>query len=264
MPRRSVVVPSLESAPGLHAPRDSCDAVPVRDRNRCRACQRNCRASVSICAPVVPSEIARAQSRYAAQHAGKSIAHFAGGSPIAMVRVTSVYRHSIARRIDQQQIAWRNPPVCLAGNAVVHDGAVRPGAGDGRERDVLQRSGVRGGTSPAPRRCRSPSARPVGASRSIQEESRERHRIVADAPCVRLRSRSRIDGLEQTHRVAAAHRLAPAVTIRRLSASARSRWSSAIDAPRCASSVSLGVSASGSSTSAVCSRWSRALFDSLR
>ena len=40
--------------------------------------------------------------------------------------------------------------------------------------------------------------------------------------------------------------------------------SSAIDAPACASAVSFGVSASGSSTSADCSRWSRALLESLR
>ena len=40
--------------------------------------------------------------------------------------------------------------------------------------------------------------------------------------------------------------------------------SSAIEAPRLASSVSLGVSASGSATSADCSRWSRTEFESLR
>ena len=46
--------------------------------------------------------------------------------------------------------------------------------------------------------------------------------------------------------------LPPAAVISRLSASAAVALSSAIDAPLCASAVSVGVSASGSSTSAVC------------
>lgn len=44
--------------------------------------------------------------------------------------------------IDQQEIARRDAPVALAGDAVMHDGAVRPRSGDGRERHVLQRAGV--------------------------------------------------------------------------------------------------------------------------
>src|SRR5262249_998100 len=40
--------------------------------------------------------------------------------------------------IDQEQFAGGDPAVALAGDAVMHDGAVRPGAGDGRKRNVLE------------------------------------------------------------------------------------------------------------------------------
>src|SRR5207253_2718262 len=44
--------------------------------------------------------------------------------------------------IDQQQVAARNAPVGLAGNAVMHDGTVRPGTGDRGKRNILERAGV--------------------------------------------------------------------------------------------------------------------------
>ena len=73
-----------------------------------------------------------------AQHAGETVAHFfdgfadrdgAGdvGGAVFILRAG----------IDQQEIAGRDPPVAPAGDAVVHDGAVRAGAGDGRKRHVL-------------------------------------------------------------------------------------------------------------------------------
>ena len=72
------------------------------------------------------------------QHAGKSVAHFRGrladrngagdvGGAVFVLRAG----------IDQQKIARRYPPVAFAGDAVVHDRAVRTGTGDGRERDVF-------------------------------------------------------------------------------------------------------------------------------
>jgi hypothetical protein len=46
------------------------------------------------------------------------------------------------RRIDQQQVAGLDAPVRFAGDTIVHDGAVRAGARNRRERDVFQRTGL--------------------------------------------------------------------------------------------------------------------------
>ena len=48
----------------------------------------------------------------------------------------------LAAGIDQEQFAGADPPVALASDAVMHDGAVRPGAGDGRKRNILEKPGV--------------------------------------------------------------------------------------------------------------------------
>ena len=48
----------------------------------------------------------------------------------------------LAAGIDQEQFARRNAPVAPAADAVMHDGAIRPGAGDGGKRNILQKPGV--------------------------------------------------------------------------------------------------------------------------
>src|SRR5437762_2142848 len=75
----------------------------------------------------------RARNRHVpAQHAGKAVAHFrrgltdrdgagdVGGAAI-ILRAGS----------DPQEIDARNAPVALAGDAIMHDGAIRAGARDG-------------------------------------------------------------------------------------------------------------------------------------
>src|SRR3984885_8407517 len=48
----------------------------------------------------------------------------------------------LAAGIDEKKLARRNAPVAAAADAVMHDGAVRSGAGNGRKRNVLEQSGV--------------------------------------------------------------------------------------------------------------------------
>ena len=48
----------------------------------------------------------------------------------------------LAAGIEQKQFARRDAAIALAGHPVMHDGAVRPGAGDGGKRDVLEQAGV--------------------------------------------------------------------------------------------------------------------------
>src|SRR5262249_10853718 len=48
----------------------------------------------------------------------------------------------LAAGIDQEQFAGGDPAVAPAGDAVMHDGAVRPGTGDGRKRNVFETPGV--------------------------------------------------------------------------------------------------------------------------
>src|SRR4029079_14615020 len=120
------------------------------------ACQRNCRASVSICAPVVPSgNTARAIAIWPRSTRVKRSRISSVGSPIAMVRVTSVVPSSycapesissrspgtMRRLLLRVTRAWASAPL-RAGDAVVDDGAVRSGARDGRKGDVLQHAGV--------------------------------------------------------------------------------------------------------------------------
>ena len=60
-----------------------------------------------------------------------------------MVRVMSVVPSSYwPPEIDKKQFARGDAPVAVARDAVMHNGAVRAGAGDGRERDVLEQAGV--------------------------------------------------------------------------------------------------------------------------
>ena len=111
----------------------AADAVACRARNRGRPAP-DIAARVS-CAPVVPSrKIARAIAMCPRGTRVKRSRISSDGVPIAIVRVTSVVPSSYcAAGIDQQEVAGRNPPVAPAGDAVVHDGAVRLGAGDGRD-----------------------------------------------------------------------------------------------------------------------------------
>ena len=136
----------------------------------------------------------RARDRdMAAQHAGEAVAHFrrrladrdgAGdvGGAVLILRAG----------IDQQEIAGRDPPVGLAGDAVMHDGAVWSGAGDGRERDVLQRAGLAAkrlqrldGVDLRQRTRRAPRGRPRRGTAPAPL-----HRADAPVACRRSRSRS--------------------------------------------------------------------------
>ena len=77
------------------------------------------------------------------EHAGEAVAHFLAGVPTAMVRVMSVVPSSYcAPESTRNNSSMPMRRLDVAGDAVMHDGAVRPGAGDGRERDVLERAGV--------------------------------------------------------------------------------------------------------------------------
>ena len=127
-----------------------------------------------------------------------------------MVRVTSVVPSSILRAgIDQQQVARGDPPVALAGDAVVHDGAVRSGAGDGRERDVLQRAGVAAEALQRLDGIDLGQCAADGASRSIQgQEPRQRHRVAPVRGASAFDLGGVLDGLEQADGIVAAHRLA--------------------------------------------------------
>ena len=147
----------------------------------------------------------------AAQHPGKAVAHLLGrladrdgagdvGGAVLILRAG----------IDQQQVAEGDAAVGLAGDAVMHDGAVRPGAGDGRERDVLQRAGVA-----AERLQRfhgvdleQPALRRLAVDPG--EEARQRHGVAAMRGLRALDLDRVLDGLEQRHRIIAAHRPAAA------------------------------------------------------
>ena len=73
----------------------------------------------------------------ALEHAGEAVAHLGGrladddgaGDVGGAVLI-------LAAGIDQEQIAGRDRAVGLAGDAIMHDRAVRAGARDGRERHV--------------------------------------------------------------------------------------------------------------------------------
>ncbi len=148
------------------------------------------------------------------------------GPPIAIVRVTSVVPSSILRAaIDQHQLAVRDAPVGLAGDAVMHDGAVRPGAGNGRERYVPQRAGVAAKRFQRLRPRRSRSSLPLAASPSNQARKRANADAVALVRGLHAPSISVVvlDGLHQRDRIAAAHRLAVSVRDQPRSAR-RPRW----------------------------------------
>ena len=92
------------------------------------------RQRVELCAGGAVGKHRAGNRDMAAQHPGEAVAHFFrrladrdGAGDVG--RAVLILRAGI----DQQQIARRDPAVGLAGDAVVHDGAVRPGAGDGRE-----------------------------------------------------------------------------------------------------------------------------------
>ena len=152
----------------------------------------------------------RARDRdMAAQHAGEAVAHFrrwfadrdgAGdvGGAVLILRAG----------IDQQEIAGRDPPVGLAGDAVMHDGAVRSGAGDGRKRNVLQRAGV---AAEGFQRFHGVDLGQMARGRLAVdpgEEARQRHRVAAVRVAGALDLDRVLAGLEQRHGIAAAHHLA--------------------------------------------------------
>src|SRR5262245_52120617 len=79
----------------------------------------------------------------ALEHAGEALAHLrrrladrdsAGdvGGAVLILRAG----------IDQDQLARLDRPIGLAGDAIVHDGAVRPGARDGWEGHILERAAL--------------------------------------------------------------------------------------------------------------------------
>ena len=191
----------------------------------------------------------RARDRdMAAQHAGETVAHFrrwfadrdgAGdvGGAVLVLRAG----------IDQQQIAGRDPPVGLAGDAVMHDGAVRTRCRRWSETKRPSARRCRGGRFPAPPLRRSRSAGPPAPRGRSRRETAPAQPRRAGAPyaCPRSRSDS-CTALSSATGSLPRTALPPALSIRRLSASAAVALSSATCAPRCASAVSSPVSASGS------------------
>ncbi len=150
----------------------------------------------------------RARNRdVATQHAGEAVAHFVGG--IAdRDRAGDVGGAVFILRagIDQQEIAGRNPPVALAGDAVMHDRAVRPGPGDGRKRNILQRAGL------APKgfqRLDGVDLRQRAGWRLAVdpgEEACQRHRVALVRGPRALDFGAVLHRLQQAHRIVAAHR----------------------------------------------------------
>ena len=144
-----------------------------------------------------------------AKHAGETVAHFrrrladrnraghVGGAVFIL-----------GAGIDQQQIAGRNAPVALAGDAVVHDGAVRAGAGDGRERNILQRAGL---PPEGLQRLDGVDFRQRARGRFAIDpgkEAHQRHGVALVRRSGALDLGDVLHRLEQAHRVVAAHRLA--------------------------------------------------------
>ena len=115
-----------------------------------------CRATASMSEPRVPAGKAQhGNADHALQHQREALAHLLGrladrhgagdvGGAVLILRAG----------IEQEQLALRELAVGGARHAVVHDGAVRAGAGDGVEGDVAQRhlrflAGRRGAFPPA-------------------------------------------------------------------------------------------------------------------
>ncbi len=77
------------------------------------------------------------------EHAGEAVAHLGarradrdgagdvGGAVLVL-----------ASGIDQEQLTGREPAIGPPGDAIVHDRAIGPGAGDGRKRNVLEQAGI--------------------------------------------------------------------------------------------------------------------------
>ncbi|GCC46735.1 hypothetical protein chiPu_0030840, partial [Chiloscyllium punctatum] len=145
----------------------------------------------------------------AAQHAGEAIAHLCGraadrdgagdvGGAVLILRAG----------IDQQEIAGHDAAVGLARHAIMHDGAVRPGAGDGRERDVLQRAGL------AAERLQGLDGVDLGEVACGRlavdpgKEARQRHGVALVRGAGAFDLGEVLDRLEQADRIVAAHRLA--------------------------------------------------------
>ena len=149
----------------------------------------------------------------ALEHAGEALAHLccrwadrdrAGhvGGAVLILRAG----------VDQKEFAGHDTPVGFLGNAVVHDGAVRPRARNGRERNVLEQAGV------APKTLQRRHRINLGevSARSLPVEPRQEPRQGGAVARMRRARALDLDGI--LHRLHQRDRIAPA---RHLAAVAR-------------------------------------------
>ena len=113
-----------------------------------------------------------------------------------------------AAGIDQKKLARRDAAIALAGDAVMHDGAVGARAGDGGERNVFQQPGVAAKT--LQRLDRIDFAQAPGRRFAIEPGQKTRHRGAVAFLCgARARDLDRVlHRLHRRDRVAAAQNFA--------------------------------------------------------
>ena len=148
----------------------------------------------------------------ALQHQREALAHF--GSRLADRDGAGDVGGAVlvlAAGVDQEQFAGLDGAVGRAGDPVMHDGAVRPGAGDARKRHVLEQSGV---AAEALQRLDRADLGELAVRRLAVEPGEEaRHRrAVADMRRARARDLDRVlDRLHHRDRVGPARHLAAGV-----------------------------------------------------
>ena len=151
-----------------------------RGRSRGRAPTARWRANGSSSEPRVPSGNARVAMAIWPFSTSVKRSRISGvGLPIATVRVMSVVP---SRYWPPKSTGTARPAQLAVGgarHAVVHDGAIRAGAGDGVEADTSSAPASRGGSLPAPHGARSRRARRSAAARSSQARKRDDRRAVA-------------------------------------------------------------------------------------
>ena len=173
--------------------------------------QRGARQRIELGAAGVLREHRAGDGDMALEHAGEAVAHLVGrradrdgagdvGGAVLVLRAG----------IDQEQLVLAEGAVGGAGDAVMHDRPVRPGAGDGRERNVLQQAAI---AAEAFQRLHRVDLGQLAGRRLAREpgqEARHRHAVA------RVRGARACDlgvvlhGFHQPDRVGAAYRLAAA------------------------------------------------------
>ena len=117
----------------------------------------------------------------------------------------------LAPGIEEEEFPRRDAAIAFAGHAVMHDGAIGPGAGDGGKRDVLEEAGLAAKTLYRLDCVDFGQAAALCFAVEPGEETRHRHAV---APLRRARARDLRRVLHRLHRrdrIAAAQDLAAVV-----------------------------------------------------